>query len=60
MGAILIAAGTIPNIPIIAAGAGGAVLASGTAHAVGAIAVGLGSWMQTQGGKTASEDGKGH
>lgn len=40
--AILITAGSIPAIPAIAAGAGGAVLASGTAHAVGAIVVGLG------------------
>ncbi|KAJ7456504.1 hypothetical protein FB451DRAFT_1047871 [Mycena latifolia] len=48
LSAILIVAGTIPNLPGIAAGAGGAVLASSTAHAVGAIAVGLGNWMQTQ------------
>ncbi|KAF7306505.1 hypothetical protein MIND_00441800 [Mycena indigotica] len=46
--AILIVAGSIPSLPGIAAGAGGAVLASSTAHAVGAIAVGIGSWMKTQ------------
>ncbi|KAF9040100.1 hypothetical protein BJ165DRAFT_1351527 [Panaeolus papilionaceus] len=40
--AILITAGSIPSIPAIAAGAGGAVLASGAAHAIGAIAVGVG------------------
>ncbi|KAH9477188.1 hypothetical protein JR316_0011107 [Psilocybe cubensis] len=40
--AILITAGSIPTIPAIAAGAGGAVLASGAAHAIGAIAVGVG------------------
>ncbi|CAA7262685.1 unnamed protein product [Cyclocybe aegerita] len=40
--AILITAGSIPAIPAIAAGAGGAVLASTTAHAIGAIAVGVG------------------
>ncbi|KAJ3563103.1 hypothetical protein NP233_g9160 [Leucocoprinus birnbaumii] len=40
--AILITVGSIPAIPAISAGAGGAVLASGAAHAVGAIAVGLG------------------
>ncbi|KAG6861135.1 hypothetical protein C0995_003587 [Termitomyces sp. Mi166 len=40
--AILITAGSIPAIPAISAGAGGAVLASGAAHAIGAIAVGLG------------------
>ena len=40
--AILITAGSIPPLPAITAGAGGAVLASGAAHAIGAIAVGLG------------------
>ncbi|KAF9007025.1 hypothetical protein BDQ17DRAFT_1389159 [Cyathus striatus] len=40
--AILITAGSIPSLPAISAGAGGAILASGTAHAIGAIAVGLG------------------
>ncbi|KAG6820545.1 hypothetical protein H0H93_015430 [Arthromyces matolae] len=40
--AILITAGSIPSIPAISAGAGGAVLASGAAHAIGAIAVGVG------------------
>lgn len=40
--AILITAGSIPALPAISAGAGGAVLASGAAHAIGAIAVGLG------------------
>ncbi|KAF8957653.1 hypothetical protein BDZ97DRAFT_99836 [Flammula alnicola] len=40
--AILITAGSIPAIPVIAAGAGGAVLSSGAAHAIGAIAVGVG------------------
>jgi len=40
--AILITAGSIPAIPAISAGAGGAILASGTAHAIGVIAVGVG------------------
>jgi hypothetical protein len=40
--AILITAGSIPALPAISAGAGGAVLASGAAHAIGAIAIGLG------------------
>ena len=44
--AILITAGTIPSIPAISAGAGGAILASGAAQAVGAIAVGVGSWLK--------------
>lgn len=42
LGAILITVGSIPAIPAISAGAGGAVLASGAAHAIGAIAVGVG------------------
>ncbi|KAK0213330.1 hypothetical protein DFS33DRAFT_1394665 [Desarmillaria ectypa] len=46
--AILITAGSLPAIPAVAAGAGGAVLASGAAQAVGAIAVGLGSWLRAQ------------
>ena len=40
--AILITAGSIPAIPAIAAGAGGAVLASSTVHALGAIAIAAG------------------
>lgn len=40
--AILITAGSIPAMPAIAAGAGGAVLSSGAAHAIGAIAIGVG------------------
>ncbi|KAF9444387.1 hypothetical protein P691DRAFT_786796 [Macrolepiota fuliginosa MF-IS2] len=42
LSAILITVGSIPAIPAITAGAGGAVLASGAAHAIGAIAVGVG------------------
>jgi hypothetical protein len=48
LSAILIVAGTIPSLPVVSAGAAGAVLASSTAHAVGAIAIGLGSWIKTQ------------
>jgi len=50
--AILITAGSIPAIPVIAAGAGGAVLASGAAQAAGAIAVGLGQVLNTTVKKT--------
>ncbi|TEB33712.1 hypothetical protein FA13DRAFT_1729989 [Coprinellus micaceus] len=42
LSAILITVGSIPAIPAISAGAGGAILASGAAHAIGAVAVGLG------------------
>jgi hypothetical protein len=48
LSAILITVGSIPAIPAISAGAGGAILASGAAHAVGAIAVGVGSWLKAQ------------
>ena len=50
--AILITAGSIPAIPAIAAGAGGAVLASGAAQAAGAIAIGLGQALNTTVKKT--------
>lgn len=48
LSAVLIAAGTLPTLPGIGAGAGGAILASGAAHAIGAVAVGLGSWLKAQ------------
>ncbi|KAL0060124.1 hypothetical protein AAF712_013096 [Marasmius tenuissimus] len=48
LSAILITAGTLPSIPAITAGAGGALLASGAAQAAGAIAVGVGSWLKAQ------------
>ncbi|KAJ7655308.1 hypothetical protein DFH06DRAFT_992839 [Mycena polygramma] len=48
LSAVLIVVGTIPALPAISAGAGGALLASSTAHAVGAIAVSIGTWMKTQ------------
>jgi hypothetical protein len=44
--AVLITIGSIPAIPAITAGAGGAFLASGTAHAIGSIAVGVGSLIK--------------
>ena len=48
LSAILITAGSIPSIPGIATGAGGALLASGAVQAAGAIAVGVGSWLKAQ------------
>jgi len=48
LSAVLIAAGTLPTIPAISAGAGGAILASGAAHTIGAVAVALGSWLKAQ------------
>ena len=67
--AILITAGSIPAIPAIAAGAGGAVLASGAAHAIGAIAVGVGQALNAgvqhqqkkqQGGTSGAHISDGH
>lgn len=48
LAAVLITVGSLPAIPAISAGAGGALLASGAAHAVGAIAVGVGTWIKSQ------------
>lgn len=55
--AILITAGSIPAIPAIAAGAGGAVLASGAVQAAGAIAIGLGQALHTV-NKTQNQSSK--
>ena len=48
MSAILITVGAIPAIPAISAGAGGAVLASGAAQAIGAVAVAVGQMLKAQ------------
>ena len=52
LSAVLITVGSIPAIPAISAGAGGAFLASGTAHAIGSIAVGVGSLLKAIGEST--------
>ncbi|TFK27292.1 hypothetical protein FA15DRAFT_220243 [Coprinopsis marcescibilis] len=57
--AILITVGSIPAIPAISAGAGGAILASGAAHAIGAIAVGLGQALGATAVKNSGQ-GQGH
>ncbi|KAH9856159.1 hypothetical protein C2E23DRAFT_722363 [Lenzites betulinus] len=46
--AVLITVGSLPALPAISAGAGGAFLASSTAHALGSLAVGLGTLLQSQ------------
>ena len=48
LSAVLITVGSLPALPGVAAGAGGAFLASSTAHALGSIAVGLGTMLQAQ------------
>jgi len=58
LSAILITIGSIPAIPAIASGAGGAFLASGAAHTVGAVAVGVGSWIKAQQSGKVTTDGK--
>ncbi|KAI0338602.1 hypothetical protein BDW22DRAFT_1409467 [Trametopsis cervina] len=42
--AVLITVGSVPSLPVAA----GTALASGTAHALGSLAVGVGSWMRAQ------------
>lgn len=46
LSAVLITVGSIPSIPVLAGGAGGAFLASHAIQAAGAIAVGLGNWLK--------------
>lgn len=53
--AILITVGSIPALPGISAGAGGAILASSAAHAIGAIAVGLGQALGASAAKNSHE-----
>ncbi|KIK57509.1 hypothetical protein GYMLUDRAFT_75472 [Collybiopsis luxurians FD-317 M1] len=59
LSAVLITVGSIPSIPAISAGAGGALLASGAAQAVGAIAVGVGSWLKAAQDKNGAPGGNG-
>ncbi|KAI0075236.1 hypothetical protein K474DRAFT_1709206 [Panus rudis PR-1116 ss-1] len=57
LSAVLITVGSIPALPAISAGAGGAFLASGTAHAIGSIAVGVGSLLQAIGNQQVQAHG---
>lgn len=56
--AVLITIGSIPALPVITAGAGGAFLASGTAQAIGSIAVGVGSLIKAVSEAKAPEQPK--
>jgi hypothetical protein len=58
LSAVLITLGSIPALPAIHAGAGGAILASGAAQALGAIAVGVGQLMVTGEAGGKGGDGK--
>jgi len=53
LSAVLITVGSLPSIPVLAGGAGGAFLASHAVQAAGAIAVGLGNWLKTAQDSTA-------
>ncbi|TFK69208.1 hypothetical protein BDN72DRAFT_624568 [Pluteus cervinus] len=57
--ALLITAGTIPSLPGITAGAGGAVLASSATQAVGALAIGIGQVLN-QSVKNSQENQQQH
>jgi hypothetical protein len=54
--AVLITAGSLPAIPALTAGAGGAVLASGAAQAIGAIAVGIGQALGSSVAKNQNQN----
>ena len=47
LSAVLITIGTLPALPGVSAGAGGAILASHAVQAAGAIAVGVGHWLKS-------------
>jgi len=47
LSAVLITVGSLPAIPGISAGAGGAILASHAVQAAGALAVGVGQWLKS-------------
>ncbi|KAH9837645.1 uncharacterized protein C8Q71DRAFT_554406 [Rhodofomes roseus] len=48
LSAVLITVGSLPALPAISAGVGGAFLASSTAHALGSLAVGFGTLLKAQ------------
>jgi hypothetical protein len=47
LSAVLITVGSLPALPGVTAGAGGAILASHAVQAAGAIAVGVGHWLKS-------------
>jgi hypothetical protein len=57
LSAVLITVGTLPSLPGISAGAGGAILASHAIQAAGAIAVGVGHWLKSAQDSTAAKVG---
>jgi hypothetical protein len=57
LSAVLITVGTLPSLPGISAGAGGAILASHAVQAAGAIAVGVGHWLKSSQDSTVAKVG---
>ncbi len=58
LSAVLITVGTLPSLPGITAGAGGAILASHAVQAAGAIAVGVGHWLKSAQDSAAGKAGE--
>ncbi|KAH9990861.1 hypothetical protein BJV77DRAFT_570976 [Russula vinacea] len=58
LSAVLITVGTLPTLPGITAGAGGAILASHAVQAAGAIAVGVGHWLKSAQDSAAAKAGE--
>lgn len=58
LSAVLITVGTLPSLPGLSAGAGGAILASHAVQAAGAIAVGVGQWLKSAQDSTAAKAGE--
>jgi hypothetical protein len=58
LSAALITVDTLPSLPGISAGAGGAILASHAAQAAGAIAVGISHWLESSQDSTAAKVGE--
>ncbi len=59
LSAVLITVGTLPALPGVSAGAGGAILASHAVQAAGAIAVGVGHWLKSAQDSAAAKAGAG-
>jgi hypothetical protein len=58
LSAVLITVGSLPALPGLSAGAGGAILASHAVQAAGAIAVGVGHWLKSAQDSTAKAGGE--
>lgn len=59
LSAILITAGTLPTLPVVAASAGTGVLATSAFKAAGVVALGVGNWLQGRQVATEEKQGEG-